>query len=59
MTAILVFREDMIRRQRAGAATTTTKLLTLWEEYRAGNRSASSLLSSGSNLISLNVRIIK
>ena len=51
MTAQLVYRENLNRRQRAGATTITARLQTLWDEYSAGRRSARSLLATGSHLI--------
>ena len=50
--AVLVYREDLTRRQRAGSAGITARLHVLWDEYSQGQRSARSLLSAGSHLIS-------
>ena len=51
MTAQLVFREEVTRRQRAGAASTTRRLMTLWDEYASGQRSSTAVLRAGSQLI--------
>ncbi len=51
ITSQLVYREDVTRMQRNGARTTTVRLLSLWEEYRSNQRSATNLLAAGSRLI--------
>ena len=47
----LIHREDLERRQRAGAHRVTAQLEKLWTEYESDERTARSLLGAGCRLI--------